>query len=63
MSKRTSKKEKNLQNLHEYLHKKVEEVEVERNDDRTWSTKQHLLNLKKQKLAVKDKIKNGRQTR
>ena len=58
MSKRTSKKEKNLQNLHEYLHKKVDEVEKERNYDRSWDTKAHLLRLKKQKLAMKDRMKN-----
>ena len=38
------------------LHKKVEQVENERRDDRTWSTKEHLVKLKKQKLAVKDKL-------
>ena len=39
-----------------YLHKKVEQVENERRDDRTWSTKEHLVKLKKQKLAIKDKL-------
>ena len=56
---RKSKGAKKLQNMHEYLHNKVEQVEKERNGDRSWGTKQHLLNLKKQKLAIKDQIKNG----
>ena len=56
MQKSASKKEKELKNLHEYLHKKVEEVENERRDDRSWSTKEHLVKLKKLKLAIKDKI-------
>jgi len=56
---RASKRAKKLQNMHDYLHEKVEQVEKERVGDRSWGTKQHLLNLKKQKLAIKDKIKNG----
>jgi len=56
---RASKKAKKLQNMHEYLHGKVEQVEKERTGDRSWGTKQHLINLKKQKLAIKDQIKNG----
>ena len=56
---RASKKAKRLQNMHDYLHTKVEEVEKERNGDRSWGTKEHLINLKKQKLAIKDKLKNG----
>ena len=45
--------------MHDYLHTKVEEVEKERTGDRSWGTKEHLINLKKQKLAIKDKLKNG----
>ncbi len=45
--------------MHNYLHKKVEEVEHERTEDRSWATKENLLKLKKQKLAIKDKIYNG----
>ena len=56
---RASKKAKKLQNMHEYLHGKVEQVEKERTGDRSWGTKQHLINLKKQKLAIKDQLKNG----
>ena len=56
---RASKKSKKLKDMHDYLHGKVEQVEKERTGDRSWGTKQHLLNLKKQKLAIKDQIKNG----
>ena len=56
---RKSKGAKKLQNMLDYLHTKVEQVEKERNGDRSWGTKQHLINLKKQKLAIKDQIKNG----
>jgi len=57
---RASKKAKRLEDMHNFLHKKVEQVEKERNNDRTWETKQHLITLKKEKLAVKDKLKNGK---
>ena len=53
---RLSKQTKGLQDLHRFLDEKSSEVEQERQGDRTWSTKQHLVNLKKQKLQVKDKI-------
>ena len=53
---RASKKAKKLLDKHQYLHGKVEQVERERTGDRSWGTKQHLINLKKQKLAIKDKI-------
>ena len=38
-----SKKAKKLHNMFDYLHKKVDEVEKERNYDRSWDTKAHLL--------------------
>ena len=50
---RKSKRGKRLENMHNYLHTKVEQVEKERNYDRSWATKQHLLQLKKEKLAMK----------
>mgnify|MGYP006236584949 CR=1 FL=1 len=53
---RLSKKAKKLNGMHEYLHKKVEQVEKERVGDRSYEHKAHLVNLKKQKLAVKDQI-------
>ena len=56
---RKSKNAKRLQNMHEYFHTKVEQVEKERNYDRSWATKQHLLQLKKEKLAMKDKLFKG----
>ncbi len=46
--------------MHEYFHKKVEQVEKERNYDRSWDTKEHLVKLKKQKLAAKDQLQNGK---
>ena len=55
---RHGKKAKKLNNMHEYFHRKVEEVEKERNYDRSWATKEHLIKLKKQKLAMKDRINN-----
>jgi|TARA_B100001287_G_scaffold275821_1_gene284587 uncharacterized protein YdcH (DUF465 family) len=55
---RASKRAKKLQNLHNYFHNKVEQVEIERNNDRTWQTKEHLIRLKKQKLAIKDRLQN-----
>ena len=57
---RKSKNAKRLKNMHEYFHTKVEQVEKERNYDRSWQTKQHLVNLKKEKLAAKDQIQNGK---
>ena len=53
---RLSKKAKKLNSMHEYLHNKVEQVEKERVGDRSYEHKAHLVNLKKQKLAVKDQI-------
>ena len=40
---RQGKRAKKLNNMHEYFHKKVEEVEKERNYDRTCGTKQQIL--------------------
>tara|TARA_B100001989_G_scaffold166524_1_gene119839 strand:- start:872 stop:1054 length:183 start_codon:yes stop_codon:yes gene_type:complete len=55
---RASKNAKKLDNMHKFYHKKVEQVEKERNYDRTWDTKAHLINLKKEKLRAKDRLKN-----
>ena len=54
---RASKNAKKLDNMHKFYHKKVEQVEKERNYDRTWDTKAHLINLKKEKLKAKDNLK------
>ena len=40
---RQTKKAKRLENMHNYLHNKVEEVEKARNGDRSWQTKEHLI--------------------
>ena len=55
---RKSKNAKRLRSMHDYLHTKVEEIEKERIGDRSYNHKAHLINLKKQKLAVKDQLKN-----
>ena len=49
---RLSKKAKKLNGMHEYLHKKVEQVEKERVGDRSYEHKAHLVNLKKQNLDL-----------
>jgi len=53
---RKSKSAKKLQSMHDYLHKKVDAVEKERAGDRSYNHKAHLVNLKKQKLAIKDQL-------
>ena len=55
---RMSKKAKRLEGMHNYLHRKVEQVEKERLGDRSYNHKAHLINLKKQKLAIKDQLKD-----
>ena len=55
---RASKRAKKLQNMHNFYHKKGEQIENERNYDRSWDTKAHLINLKKEKLKAKDRLKN-----
>ena len=45
-----------LQRKHEHIHKEVEELEQTREVDRTPETKAHLVQLKKEKLKLKDKI-------
>ena len=54
---RASKNTKKLENMHKFYHKKVEQVEKERNYDRSWDTKVHLINLKKEMLKAKDNLK------
>ena len=56
---RASKNAKRLQDMHDYLHKKVEDIEKERSGDRTYNHKAHLFKLKKEKLAVKDQIRKN----
>ena len=45
-----------LKRKHEHLHIQVEQLEKIRETDRTPETKQRILELKKQKLAVKDEM-------
>ena len=47
---RMSKKAKRLEGMHDYLHRKVEQVEKERLGDRSYNHKAHLINLKKLNL-------------
>lgn len=56
MAKRKDKSLKRLVKEKEYLDRKVEEVEQERDRDRSWDAKAILLRLKKQKLAIKEAI-------
>tara|TARA_X000000950_G_scaffold282384_1_gene381110 strand:- start:836 stop:1006 length:171 start_codon:yes stop_codon:yes gene_type:complete len=48
-----------LRQKHKELKRKVNEAEQLRKNARDWSTKEELLNLKKEKLIAKDKLKNG----
>ena len=45
-----------LKRKHEHLHIQVEQLEKIRETDRTADTKQKILDLKKEKLAVKDEL-------
>ena len=45
-----------LKRKHEHLHIQVEQLEEIRETDRTADTKQKILDLKKEKLAVKDEL-------
>jgi uncharacterized protein YdcH (DUF465 family) len=52
-----SKNARRLKSMHDYLHTKVEEAEAVRESDRSANGKMELQTLKKQKLALKDKLK------
>ncbi len=45
-----------LKRKHDHLHEQVEQLEKIRETDRTPETKQRIVELKKQKLAVKDEM-------
>ena len=45
-----------LKRKHEHLHEQVEQLEKIRETDRTPETKKRILELKKEKLAVKDEM-------
>jgi|TARA_B100001093_G_scaffold373524_1_gene358501 uncharacterized protein YdcH (DUF465 family) len=50
---------KELKQEHKNLKKKVNEAEKLRQHARDWLTKEELVNLKKEKLIAKDKLKNN----
>ena len=57
LTKRKDKKLKKLEDEHDYLNRKTEQLDAERGDgDRSIESKQILLRLKKTKLAIKDEI-------
>ena len=51
-----SKKLKKLEDHHDYLNRKVEELTKDRKKDRSDESKQLLMRLKKTKLAMKDAL-------
>jgi uncharacterized protein YdcH (DUF465 family) len=56
MPKIKDKKLKKLQDHHDYLNRKVDELTKDRKKDRSDESKQLLMRLKKTKLAMKDAI-------
>ena len=50
---------KEVRQKHKELKKKVNEAEKVRQHARDWKTKEELVNLKKEKLMAKDKLKNN----
>ena len=48
-----------LRQSHKELKKQVNEAEKVRQHVRDWKTKEELVNLKKEKLIAKDKLKNN----
>ena len=55
------KKLKRLEDHHDYLNRKVEELTKDRKKDRSDESKQLLMRLKKTKLAMKDAISKAKQ--
>ena len=62
ITKRRSKKIKKLQEEHEYLKRKVEELTKDRLKDRSSESKEVLSRLKRMKLMVKDAIARAKST-
>jgi uncharacterized protein YdcH (DUF465 family) len=56
MPKIKDKKLKKLQDHHDYLNRKVDELTKDRKKDRSDESKQLLMRLKKTKLAMKDAL-------
>ena len=50
---------KEVKQKHKELKKQVNEAEKLRQHARDWKTKEELVNLKKEKLIMKDKLKNN----
>ncbi len=61
MVKVKDKKLKKLQDHHEYLNRKVDELTKDRKKDRSSESKEILMRLKKTKLAIKDAISKAKQ--
>ena len=53
-----NKKLKKLKYEFDYYHRKVEEMENERDEDRSWEGKALIKKFKKIKLAIKTEIEN-----
>lgn len=49
-------KDKKLKQEFEYLHDKVEQMEEERDLDRSWEAKKLIKDFKKMKLRMKDRL-------
>jgi len=62
ITKRRSKKIKKLQDEHEYLKRKVDQLTKDRLKDRSSESKEVLSRLKRMKLAVKDAIARAKST-
>jgi uncharacterized protein YdcH (DUF465 family) len=62
MPKIKDKKLKKLQDHHDYLNRKVDELTKDRKKDRSDESKQLLMRLKKTKLAMKDAIAKTKRT-
>lgn len=62
MAKTKNKNLKKLETEYNYYKKKVDEIEQERDWDRSWDTKALLVKLKKMKLNLKTSILNLKTT-
>tara|TARA_Y100000992_G_C20993796_1_gene363223 strand:+ start:93 stop:299 length:207 start_codon:yes stop_codon:yes gene_type:complete len=62
MVKVKDKKLKKLQDHHDYLNRKVDELTKDRKKDRSSESKEILMRLKKTKLAIKDAISRAKES-
>jgi len=51
-----SKRQRRLKKEFRYLHNNVEQMETDRNGDRSWESKAVIKRHKKMKLRIKDKL-------